>query len=181
MTMLIATVKGAKADVRVDYSDRRDIDLGRIDGVRQMRPETDEDMFDRQAKAAGAESWRVATGPTATELKEAATQKRRGVILGGCVVDVGGARVETWADQNTVAALAAICLVGGGVHWKGRVETQPLDGEQAFRLLHGINAFVQAARSVEVATHKAIESGNVTAIDHVMAAAWPSNDAIIIG
>lgn len=119
---------------------------------------------------------------TADVLKAAAQAKRKSVIAGGCVVAVDGLQIPIWADDKTVATLTALMLRASGnpgivvQSWKARDGAFfELNATDISALADGLFAFIQAAFDAEGAIVADVDAENITTIDEIEAAAWPSN------
>ena len=114
-------------------------------------------------------------------LKGYARDKRNQVIAGGCVVTVDGLAIASWADAQTQAALTAIAVAAAAnpafeTTWKGRDgQFYEINAADVSVLSQGVLAFVQAAFATESAVVADIEAENITDLDEIEAAAWPSN------
>ena len=120
---------------------------------------------------------------TASDLLAFAAFKRRAVVNGGCVVAVDGLQIPIWADDKTIATLTALMMRASAdpnlviPSWKARDGTFfELNAGDIATLANGLFAFIQTAFDVEGAVAADIAAENITTLEEIEAADWPSND-----
>lgn len=113
-------------------------------------------------------------------LRAYTAQKRRDLVNGSAVVDVGERSIPTWVDPESHGAITGLVVASGIVPdftapWKGADGVfYELTTSEITALALGMMTFVQEAFAVEAGLQAAIESEVITATFQIDGAGWPS-------
>jgi len=113
-------------------------------------------------------------------LRAYTAQKRRDLVNGSAVVDVGERSIPTWVDPESRGAITGLVVASGIVPdltapWKGADGVfYELTTSEITALALGMMTFVQEAFAVEAGLQAAIESEVITATFQIDGAGWPS-------
>ncbi|KAB2919915.1 MAG: DUF4376 domain-containing protein [Hyphomicrobiaceae bacterium] len=115
--------------------------------------------------------------PSAEMLAAYATSRRRRMVDGGTIIDVGAGRlVPAWTDSQSIAAITGLVLATQldpqfTTSWKGRDGVfYPLAAAEIVALGLGMLEFVQSAFALEEAVAAAVGAQTITTYAEVDAA-----------
>lgn len=119
--------------------------------------------------------------PTKEDLKAYAAEKRRALINGAAVVEVGEREIPAFVDPEsrgsvTGLVVASQVMPGIDVSWKGADgQFYTLNDADKLSLALGMMAFVQACFVVEEALTLAIDGDAVTSLGAIDGSDWPES------
>lgn len=125
-------------------------------------------------------AWLASRPDPRVSLRDYAAQKRRDLVNGYAVIDVGERSIPTWIDPESRGAVTGLVVASGIVPnlnapWKGADGVlYSLSSNEITALALGMMQFVQDAFAIEASLQDAIESGVITETFQIDGAGWPA-------
>jgi hypothetical protein len=122
----------------------------------------------------------VTVGASVDELAAYAAVKRRALVSGAAVINVGSRSIPTWVDAESRGAITGLVVAGGLIEgltapWKGSDgHFYTLTSVEITVMALGMMQFVQDCFAVEAAVLAAIGAETVTTFADIDAASWPA-------
>lgn len=121
--------------------------------------------------------------PEPIDLASYAAERRRELVNGSAVIDVGERTIPTWVDPESRGAITGLVVASGIVPdltapWKGSDgEFYILTAAEITALALGIMGFVQECFAAEAAVLAGLSSDppTITSVEDIDNADWPSN------
>lgn len=122
----------------------------------------------------------LSVGPTVAELKDYAASKRRQLVNGAALINVGARSIPTWVDPESRGSVTGLVVASNIVPnltstWKGSNGAfYTLSTAEIAALALGMMQFVNDCFDAERVIAAAIDAATITTADQVDGASWPA-------